>query len=135
MKIHLRKYFGFLSTTASILLAFLAFRSYQLIYSLIYLDENLLIILGRIFSLIAILLLSYLTYKRKIVAAWAMVFFLILSGFSIFSFGVFAVHMNQLALKIFSIISGGYFFYGGIVIFRSIRKGEMYNINTLKPKA
>jgi hypothetical protein len=135
MKIHLRKYFGFLSTTASILLAFLAFRSYQLIYSLIYLDENLLIILGRIFSLIAILLLSYLTYKRKIVAAWAMVFFLILSGFSIFSFGVFAVHMNQLALKIFSIISGEYFFYGGIVIFRSIRKGEMYNINTLKPKA
>jgi len=69
MKTHRTDYFGFLSTTASILLVFLAFRIYQLIYSLIYPDKNLLSVLGRSLSLVAILILSYLTYKRKTVAA------------------------------------------------------------------
>jgi hypothetical protein len=135
MKIYRTNHFKFFSTTASILLVFLAFRSYQLVYSLIHLDDNLSIILGRSLSLIAVLILSYLTYKRKNLAAWAMVFFLVLSGFSIFSFGIFAVHTSQLALKTISIIFGAYFFYGGIIIFRSIRKGEMNNPNTLKTKA
>lgn len=135
MNIHRAKHLHFFLTTQSILVAFLAFRSFQLIYSLIYADETFLTILGRSLSLAAMLILSFLTYRRSLVAAWAMVFFLVLSGFSIFSFGLFAVPSEQLALKIVSIISGAYFFYGGIVIFQSIRKGEMKRPTSLSQRA
>jgi len=129
------KFLKFLATISAVLIVFLLLRSVQLIYSIVYTSEGSFVILGRSLALVSYFVLSYLTYKRNIIAAWAMVIFLILSGVSILIFGIFAVPAKQYALKIFGIISGAYFSYGGIIIFRSIRKGEMRGINSLMKKA
>ena len=131
-KIILQKY---LTNVYAILLVYLALRSVQLIYSIAYKSESSFLQIFRGLALIACFILSYQTFKKNIIAAWAMVFFLALSGISIFLFGVFAVNTQQAFLKIFSIIAGAYFIYGAIIILKSIRKGEMSGINSLMKKA
>ena len=128
-------FYKFFATISAVLIFYLALRSFQLIYSIVYSSESSFVILGRSLALVSYFVLSYLTYKKNIIAAWVMVLFLVLSGVSILAFGIFAVPAKQYALKILAIISGGYFSYGGIILFTSIRKGEMRGINLLMKKA
>jgi hypothetical protein len=131
-KIFLRNY---LTNISSVLVVYLALRSVQLIYSIAYESESSFLQIFRGLALLACFILSYQTHKRNIIAAWAMVLFLALSGISTVLFGIFAVSTQQVVLKIFSIIAGAYFICGGIIILQSIRKGEMRGISSLMKKA
>lgn len=60
-----------------------------------------------------------------------MLIFLSLAGISIFLFGIFAVPVTQYVMKSLSIILGAYFVYGGVILFKYIKKGEMKGIDSL----
>ncbi len=128
------KFIRFFATISAVLIVFLLLRSVQLIYSIVYTSESSFLVTGRSLALASCFVLSYLTYKRNIVAAWAMVIFLFLSGISILFLGIFAVPFAQYILKLFSVIFGTYFSYGGIILLKSIRKGEMKGIDSLMEK-
>ncbi len=123
--------FRFLATISAVLVVYLLLRTSQYIYALIYTSESSFLIVGRTLALVSYFVLSYLTYKRNIIAGWAMVIFLFLSGISSILFGIFAVPVAQYMIKFFSVILGAYFSYGGIILLKSIRKGEMKGIDSL----
>ena len=124
-----------LTTIPAILMGYVFISVCQYLYSLIYASENFSIITIRTIVLLSSLALSYLTFKRNIIACWVMTIFLILSGISIFSFGIFAFPASQYLLKIMNIIIGIYFSFGAVVLFTAIRKGEMKDIDSLMRKA
>ena len=123
--------FKFLTTIQVVLIAFLLLRSCQYIYSLIYTSENTFLVAGRTLALVSYFVLSYLTYKQNIIACWAMVILLSLSGVSIFLFGIFAASVSQYVFKLLNIVIGVYFSYGAIILFNSIRKGEVKGIKSM----
>jgi len=118
-----------LTTVPTILIVYLLLTCSQYIYALIIAQENITFIAVRTLAVTSYFLLSYLTYKRNIIASWAMVFFLMLSGVSMFFFGIFAVPVTQYVFKLFCVLIGVYFSYGSVVLFKSIRKGEMKEID------
>jgi len=124
-----------LTTIPAILLGYVLISICQYLYSLIYASENFSMIAIRTIIFLSSLTLSYLTFKRNIIACWVMTIFLILSGISIISFGIFAFPASQYLFKIMNIIIGIYFSFGGVVLFTSIRKGEMRDIDSLMRKA
>jgi len=93
------------------------------------------LLLGRAITVAAVFFLSYLAYRRNLLAAWTMAIFLALHGSSLLLFGLFAVPVDQYILKSTGVIFGAYFLYGAVIIFRSIRNGEMESINSIKKKA
>ena len=129
------KFPRFFATISAVLIVFLLLRSVQLIYSIVYTSESSFLIAGKSLALVSCFILSYLTYRRNIIAAWAMVIFLFLSGISILFFGIFAVPVAQYILKLFNVIFGIYFSFGGIILLKSIRKGEMKGIDSLMERA
>lgn len=135
MSVKSKNIFKSLTTIPAILMGYVLVGGFQYVYSLIYASEKLSMIAIRTIVHSSCLALSYLTFKRNIIAAWTMTIFLILSGISIFFFGVFALPASQYLFKIINIIIGIYFSFGAVVIFRSIRKGEMKDIDSLMRKA
>ena len=127
--------FKSLTTIPAILMGYVLIRGFQYAYSLIYSSENLSMIALRTIVLLSYVVLSYLTFKRNIIACWAMIICLILSGVSILFFGIFALPASQYLFKTMNILIGIYFSFGAIVLFRSIRKGEMKDIESLMKKA
>ena len=128
-------FFRSVTTIMAVLIVYLLLRSGLYIYALIYTSESSFLIAARTLALVSYFVLAYLTYRRNIIAGWAMVFFLFLSGISSILFGLFAVPIAQYILKLFGVILGAYFLYGGIILFKSIRKGEMRGIDSLMKKA
>ena len=116
---------------SAVLVVYLLLRCVQLIYSFFHKSESTFLTSGRGLTLVAAFAMSYLTYKRNPIAAWAMVVFLSLHGISIFLFGIFAVPVTQYLMKSCSIILGGYFVYGGVILFKYIQKGNMKDIDSL----
>jgi hypothetical protein len=114
-----------LTTIPAILIGYVSIRSCQFVYSLFYYSESLKMVAAHILSLLSGFVLAYLTFRRNIIACWAMVIFLILSGVSIFFFGIVVLPISQYLFKFINIVIGIYFSYGAVVLFRSIRKGEM----------
>ena len=108
----------------SVLIVYVLLRSIQLIYTLVEQAENPSMILIRSLSLIAAIALTYMTYKKNNIASWAMVCFLAISGVGIFLFGLFTVSMSQYVMKVFNILLGLYFFYGTIILFKSLRRND-----------
>ena len=123
--------FSFLTTISAVLFVYLLLRSGQYIYTLIYASESTLLIVVRTLVLLSYFVLSYLTYKRNVIAAWVMVILLLLSGVTTFSIGILTVPIAQYMIKYLYIIMGAYFLYGGIILLKSIRKGEMKGIDLL----
>jgi hypothetical protein len=119
----------FFCTISAVMIVFLALRIFQLVYSIVTSSESTVIIAGRSLTIISCAILAYLTIKKNLFAAWAMLCLLIISGISIFLFGIFAIPVKQYVFKIVSIILAAYFLYGGIILFRAIKKGEMKDIN------
>ncbi len=125
----------FLTTISSVLIAFLLLRSFQLVYSITAGTENSIVTTIRSIAIISYFGLSYLTYKKNSLAAWGMVFVIGLAGVSSLIFGIVTVPVSQYILKIFSIISGLYFAYGSVILYKSIRNGEMNPLKSIKRKA
>ena len=128
---NMSKICNLLATIPTVLIVYLSLRSAQFVYSLLYATESTFLVIGRTLALICGFALCYMTYKRNIIAAWIMVFILSLAGISIFLFGIFAVPIAEYKIKSLSILMGAYFIYGGIILFKSIRKGEMKGIDSL----
>lgn len=117
-----RNIFSMRKTISAVLIIYLLLRSSQFAYALINASEFTLLIIVRSIVLISSLVFSYLTLKCNIFACRAMAIFLLLSGVSIFLFGIFVVSTAQYLLKILSIILGIYFSYGAIILFKFVKK-------------
>jgi len=58
-----------------------------------------------------------------------MVIYLFLHGIGIFLFGIFAAPITQYMMKLFCIVLGAYFAYGGSILLKCIKKGELKGID------
>ena len=97
-------------------------KAYQLIFSLITVEEEQIIIIGRVVGILVPAILAGLVYKKSIVALWLMVGTLLVSGLSSMWAGIFIITTAQYYLKPIMICLGLYFTYGGIKLFSNRRE-------------
>jgi len=96
-----------------ILLTFLFIIVVTLLYSIVYSQETNTIKVVRFIALVIYSLLALLTHKNNKVATFVLAIFILLSGVGTLIVA-FLIGLDQLVLKVFFFLIGGYFSYGGV---------------------
>jgi hypothetical protein len=102
----------------TVIVSYLALKAYQLILTFQIGEDDEVVIIGRVVSLVIPLLLTALTYKKVKIAIWILAGTLLVSGVSGFIAGVAFIPIKKYILKSVVIFLGAYFTYGSLVVLR-----------------